>query len=416
MALGLAITALAANQKPSPAPHDRIQRKLLVISIDGLDARFLKDADRMHLKIPALRRMIAQGAMADGVIGVTPTLTWPSYASLVTGVPPAVHGITTNGPPDKPGQGWWSVASLKTQTLWQAAAAKQLKTALLFWPTSVGARVDFDCPEFWETHDSPEISFAPIADKCTSGLVERIASVYPSFTKSLWTDRTGMEAASYLEQYEQPDLTMVHIADLDVEQRETGALSLYSRDLLESDDELIGSALKTLPPHTVVAIISDHGFETADHVVRPKVMLKQAKVRGSVQVRYGLIGTSEANVAALLRKEIGNRKSGISREVPMSEVRAFAPQLKQWTAAFDTLPNYVASEEERGAAVGLGSHKGVNDFWPTRPAYRASFVLWGEGVKAGTRWGEISMLDVAPTLADVLRVKLPAAKGISHWK
>ncbi len=368
----------------------------------------------MRLKIPTLRRMIAQGAMADGVIGVTPALSWPSLTTLVTGVPPKVHGVTSNEPADKQRPAWFSADSVNSQTLWQAAAARHLTTALLFWPATVGARVDFDCPEFWESHASSEVLFAPIADKCTSGLVERIASVYPSFTKSLWTDSTGMQAATYLERFEQPDLTMVHITDLDVEEHETGALSLYSRDLLENEDELIGNALKVLPPHAVVAIVSDHGFETADHVVRPRVMLKQAKARGSAEVRHGLIGTTDPSVAAALRKEIG-KKSGIAREVPLSEVRAFAPELTTWVAAFDTLPNYVASEEEKGAPVGLGTHKGVNDLWPTRPGYRASFVLWGDGVKAGTRLGEISMLDVAPTLADALGLKLPAAKGTSHW-
>ena len=72
---------------------------LLVISIDGLDYRYLRDADQLGLKIPNLRRVMAQGEVADGVVGVFPTVTWPSHTTLITGVAPRVHGIRGNRRP-----------------------------------------------------------------------------------------------------------------------------------------------------------------------------------------------------------------------------------------------------------------------------------------------------------------------------
>ena len=71
-------------------------RSLLVISIDGLDNRYLRDADRIGAKIPALRRLIAQGAWADGVVGVMPSVTFPSHTTIVTGARPYEHGIVYN--------------------------------------------------------------------------------------------------------------------------------------------------------------------------------------------------------------------------------------------------------------------------------------------------------------------------------
>ena len=50
-------------------------RPLVVISVDGLDYRYLRDADTLGLKIPHMRRMIEQGALAQGVVGVVPTIT-----------------------------------------------------------------------------------------------------------------------------------------------------------------------------------------------------------------------------------------------------------------------------------------------------------------------------------------------------
>jgi hypothetical protein len=56
----------------------RAQRPVLMVSVDGLDARYLNDADRLGLKIPNLRRIMTQGQSARGVIGVVPTVTHSS--------------------------------------------------------------------------------------------------------------------------------------------------------------------------------------------------------------------------------------------------------------------------------------------------------------------------------------------------
>jgi predicted AlkP superfamily pyrophosphatase or phosphodiesterase len=375
--------------------------KLIVISIDGLDYRYLKDADRLHLKIPAMRRLMAHGAVADGVVGVPPTDSWPAVTTLITGVPPARHGVTAN---DRLTQ------TSKVPTLWQAATQAHKKTAILNWPATVTASGNFVCPPFWDKSDTGEIPFDPMSQRCTPGLVGRIASLYPRFTKSLWNDESAMFALDYLLQYEKPDLSLVHLTDLDSEEHETGALSLYSRETLENDDELLAQMMTHLPPGNLVAIVSGNGYETEDHVVRPRVLTGSS----AVEVKYGLIGAIDAKAAAALRRALPVKKNGLAREVPVAEVRKYAPDLKNWVAAFSTLPGYIAVDEGQGPAVGAGNHKGVHGLWPARPGYRSVFVLSGNGVRV-MRLGEISCLDVAPTLASVLGVSLPDATQPSLW-
>jgi hypothetical protein len=53
--------------------------------------------------------------------------------------------------------------------------------------------------------------------------------------------------------------------------------------------------------------------------------------------------------------------------------------------------------------------------WPNRPGYRSVFVMAGEGIRP-LKLGEIEMLQIAPTLGDVVGVKLPAAKAASLWR
>jgi Type I phosphodiesterase / nucleotide pyrophosphatase len=370
-------------------------RKLIVICIDGLDARYLRDADKLHLKIPVLRKLMKQGIVADGVAKVVPDGSWAAGATITTGVAPARHLILSSEPPTQ---------TASVQTIWQAAMAANRKTALLYWPATVGAQANYLCPQFWEGHSAVDPPFEPIAQRCTPGLTQRIAKAYPTFTKAQWSDVSALQALRYLLQFEQPDLTLVHLADLEGEENETGALSLYSRDVLENDDDLIGQALEKRPRHAMVAIVSDHGFDTENYIVRPKVLAGS----DAVEVKYGLVGATGPQAAAALRKWIGNKKMGIAREVSLAEVKRTAPDVAGWVAAFVTMPGYVASNSASGKAVGPGTHKGVPDAWGAR----AAFVLSGEGVKPG-KVGEISMLDIAPAFADILGVRLPGARGKS---
>ena len=407
MALGTGIlwTAALLHGAP-PAP-----RKLIVISIDGLDSRYFRDADRLHIKIPTLRKLMATGISAD-VIGLPPTLTWPSHAVIATGVPPEQTGVPDNEKPGKPDDRYWYERDLKVAPIWRAASEKGLKTGLIYWPSTVDAHVDFDCPEYWVGKAGNGIEFDGVAAKCTPGLIDRVAKWDNSFVQPLWDDAVGIDVLRFLLTNEKLDLILVHLPELDAEQHETGAMSIYAREVLENDDELLGTALQKIAPGTVVAITSDHGFDTESYIVRPKVMLQTAGLAGAVSVQYGLIGTTSLKAAALLRKSVGAPRSGIAREVPLAEVRRLAPDLHGWVAAFDTTLGYVASEDTRGRAVGAGSHKGVHGLWPTHDNSRAVFILSGAGVKHA-RLPEISMLDEAPTFAEILGVRLVKAKGTS---
>ncbi|MES1262074.1 MAG: hypothetical protein ABUS49_10080, partial [Acidobacteriota bacterium] len=182
------------------------------------------------------------------------------------------------------------------------------------------------------------------------------------------------------------------------------------------DDDLVGQLLARMPAGTVVAVVSDHGFENSNRAVRPRVMLRQAGVKGRVAVADGLIGALDPAAAGVLRKALAQgRKSGLAREVPMAEVRARAPSHAKWAAAFDTLPDFVANDEDRGPAVGAGSHLATHQVWPNHPGYRSIFIVAGPGVKS-VKLGEIDMLQIAPTLAEAAGLKLPAAKSASLWR
>jgi len=390
------------------------QNRLLMISIDGLDHRWLRDADQLGVKIPTLRRLAREGARADGVLGVVPTVTWPSHTTIVTGVSAWGHGIVSNNQPGKPGQRWWYVEFLKSKTLWELAGEKGLKTAAVWWPVTARGKIDFNLPEFWDDAEVKPYAFAPVARNATPGLVERIQRREPSFGGKNFTDEQAAIAVRVLFETERPDLTLWHLGELDTAQHETGAFSSHAKETLEHQDELLAKVLKVLPERSYVAIVSDHGFETEERLLRPEVLLRQAGIEAKVEVAEGIFGVSDEKAAHYFRSQAGKKDSPIAREVPIEEVRRLAPALKPWTAAFETAGGVMVVKGTGGPALSDAGGRGDHGLWPTRQGYRASFVLWGPEIKPRVL-PEIGMLDIAPTLADVLGVKLPRTEGKSLW-
>ncbi len=99
---------------------------VVMISVDGMKPEYVLEADKRGLKIPFLRRLPLQGSYAEGVIGVWPTVTYPSHTTLVTGVSPAEHGIFANlefDPEHHFAESWfWYAAQIRVPTLWQVGA------------------------------------------------------------------------------------------------------------------------------------------------------------------------------------------------------------------------------------------------------------------------------------------------------
>src|SRR5687768_3414999 len=87
-----ALLALAALGATLTAASD--DPRVLMISIDGLMPSSYTEAGPST--IPSLRRLAREGAYADGVISVLPTVTYPAHTTLLTGVPTSVHGIVDN--------------------------------------------------------------------------------------------------------------------------------------------------------------------------------------------------------------------------------------------------------------------------------------------------------------------------------
>src|SRR4030095_3117570 len=77
-------------------------RHVVLVTIDGFPANLWRDPT---LPLPVLRKLAAEGAVADAMTVSNPSITWPCHTALVTGVSPQKHGVLFNGLLVRPGPG-----------------------------------------------------------------------------------------------------------------------------------------------------------------------------------------------------------------------------------------------------------------------------------------------------------------------
>ncbi|HEY7699230.1 MAG TPA: ectonucleotide pyrophosphatase/phosphodiesterase, partial [Vicinamibacteria bacterium] len=165
-------------------PVTVLAASVVLLSIDGLKPDYVLEADAHGLNLPNLRLLVKDGAHASAVTGVFPTVTYPSHATMLTGVAPARHGIYSNHPFDplsRNQDGWyWYVEDLKAKTLWEAAEDAGLRTASVDWPVSVGASVSFNIAQYWRAGNAEDVK--AIRALSTKGLLQEAEAslgVYP---------------------------------------------------------------------------------------------------------------------------------------------------------------------------------------------------------------------------------------------
>ncbi len=269
LAFALLAGSLAGEARAAP---------VLLISIDGLRPADVQEAEKRGLKVPNLRRFVTEGSYAAGVVGVLPTLTYPSHTTLITGTAPSRHGIvnnTTYDPMQINRGGWfWYAGDNKARTLWDAARDAGLTTANVHWPVSVAAKnVTWNLPQYWVTGhpDDRKLLDALSTPGLTRELEAAAGMPYADGkAEDLPADVIRARFGVAMIEKHQPGFMTSYLTALDHTQHETGPGSAQSHAVLETIDGLVGDLVAAefkAHPDAVIALVSDHGFAETDTVI-----------------------------------------------------------------------------------------------------------------------------------------------------
>jgi predicted AlkP superfamily pyrophosphatase or phosphodiesterase len=413
---------------------------VLVISIDGMRPDYVTHADEHHLKIPTLRRFMAEGTYADGVQGVYPTVTYPSHTTIITGAWPAQHGIFANTKfePAKAARDEWYVnfSEIKVETLWQAAKQTGLTTASISWPVTVGSPwIDYNIAEYAQSED--------IGDKETKnsdtppGLMNEMTAAVPAGADE--DERKTIWAIGVIQKYK-PNFMTVHVGITDHEQHAHGPFSSEADAAVEAEDgrvaRLMAAELANDPNATII-VTSDHGFVSTNMSVNiPALLVQNGLIKlenPTAKSSHPAITSWDANVwetggscaiilrdpndkalydkvLAVLTKAQADPTLGIKRIVQHDDIVKHGGNPGA-SFMIDFKPGFKTGRKFTGNILVPSPDTGTHGNLPDgEPQVRSSFFAIGKLIAHGKDLGVIDQRQLAPTIAKLLGVSLPEAK------
>ena len=442
--LPLAFFMLFGAPRVDAETADRI---VLMVSVDGLANFYLDDP---VAEIPTLRRLVAEGARAQGMIASMPTVTWPNHTTLVTGVHPGKHGVLGNSVLDRAKNEIVPLVVdplfnkdeiVKVPTIYDLAQQAGLKTAALIWPATRGARtLDWTIPDVG--------TLALVKQFATPSLLEEFTAkgIPWGMQEELWNteriaerDRMFAQMGKHLLGVHRPHLLLMHFVELDHAQHRFGPRSPQAYAALKNQDACVGELWQELQRahrgRATLVVVSDHGFISYRRRIQPNVLLRQeglltalgtritggsvrAVAQGGACFVYVLREEGRAAQVEKLAEQF-RQLEGVGAVITPGDFAAHGlpdpaknPQMADLVLSAASGFNFVDSPAGDVVVTPLDEvTKGSHGSDAANPDMHATFVAWGAGIQAGARCGTVSNTSVAPTLAALLGLKVENMDG-----
>ena len=430
--------SILSTTQAQDAPSEHV----VLISIDGLRPEFYMDDD---WAAPIIQDMADEGAYAEAVRGIFPSVTYPSHTTLVTGAMPATHGIDYNTPfePEGPtGRWYWEADSVQAPTLWEAAGEAGYTTASISWPTTVGAPIDYNLPQIWaidgsgddlalvREHEQPEGFLDELEREATGRMTNDIFGL-GDLTRE---DRTGAMAAYTLETH-QPNFMTVHLIHTDHYQHREGRDGPMVRRALAAVDRAIGQMVDAaeragIMDETTFVVTGDHGFVDIHTEVAPNTWLVEAGLmeaeddRGNWRATFHTTGASAfLHLRDPDDTEAVDEVRNLLNDLPANKRKLFRivdrDELDDIGAAPDAAlglapePGVTFSGAPTGDAIS-SAEGGTHGHYPDFQNIHTGFIAWGAGIHSDAVAPMMGMEDIAPVVAELLDLDFEAPAGVLY--
>jgi predicted AlkP superfamily pyrophosphatase or phosphodiesterase len=377
-----AIALLAACAPVQRGSDPAEPQTVVLISLDGFRPDYLE-----RHSPPTLLRLAREGVLAEAMIPVFPTLTFPNHYSIVTGLHPESHGVVGNtmydpvfdatftlrneGPRE---DRWWG-----GEPIWATAEKQGLRSAAFFWPATE-AEIAGVRPTRWMRYDGS----VPYETRVDSVLA--------------WLS---------LPDGERPRMVTLYFDEPDHTAHEDGPFAPTVRGaVLRADSALArlvaGLEARGLYDAVNLIVVSDHGMVEVSaeriapiaDVIDPELV--HAVTTGAVFTGWSRSGDNAGLVAALNR--LPNVQAWLREDVPERLRFRNHRRIPPVVAIADEGWMIVRTRESRMTA------RGMHGFDNALPSMRAFFLARGPAFRDGVRIPEFNNVDVYPLMARVLGI------------
>ena len=235
--LVLILTSLAC----SLSPEKKEIKKVLLVSFDGFRYDYLTKANTPHFD-----KLVQSGVQSEGLIPIYPSVTFPNYYAIATGLYPENNGFISNSMYDSTIGAWFSMRDREQvenpdwyygEPIWNTVEKNGLVAGTMFWVGSEAPIQDMR-PTFWKRYDGDMPNEA------------RIDSVLKWMT-------LGTE--------QEIDFGTLYFSFVDEVGHDFGPNSPEIEEAVQKADDLMGYFIgqlkdKNIFEHTNLIIAADHGM------------------------------------------------------------------------------------------------------------------------------------------------------------
>ncbi|MCD2256576.1 alkaline phosphatase family protein [Lactobacillus sp. CC-MHH1034] len=415
-----------------------MSEKMIIISLDAMGADDLT-ADKLKW-LPNLANLIRTGTHVKTVEPILPTLTYPSHTSIITGTYPNKHGIINNVKLESLRQSpdwYWYRKAVQVKPLYDIAKEAGLTTAAFLWPVTARAKIDYNIAEifpnrFWNNQimvslwaSSPLFA---IQMNTKFGYLRR-------GIRQPYLDNFITAAAVDTIKHKRPDLTMIHLVDMDAHRHRYGVRSKEAYQALKRLDLRVGQIIQaTKDAHTFAnttfAILGDHYQIDVTHMIRLNSLFRE---KGWLQLSPDGLVDSDWQVFANScdGTTYVYTRPGFDKTSELFEILQNRPEIDhvytQQEAAekgadpkctfmcdaksgYYFINNATGSIIETVTADQIGRpdrYRAVHGYAPDKPDYQTTLILNGPKIKAGQAIPKAKLVDEAPTFAKIMGLTMP---------
>ena len=417
-------------------------RKLVIIS---LDACVTEDLQTFRT-LPTLSHMIRNGAVVEKIREIYPTFTYPSHTTMLSGVYPEKHGVTSNYQytPGSVNPPWnWYHTIVKQKDLMDAAKEAGMSTASVSWPVmGKHPHVDYLVDEIWPLDPdggTDELASVFLGSGTEQWLFESCVAPYADLRVRRKQPDTSwfstFVASDVIREYA-PDVIAIHLTLIDNYRHSDGVFSDKVTKGLSEADEMVRKIVEAVSytgflPLTDFAIVSDHGQMNIDRTANVNVLFQKAGLidvdrNGNVTDHRAwchAVGTSAhveirekgdlltyGKVQELLQEAATDPDSGISKVWTLSEVEKKDHLSGPFSFVLETDGHTRFGNRWTGNYFTASQDKATHGHHPGS-APCPFFIGYGPSFKAGVTVPSADLVDEAPTYAEILGLSLPDADG-----
>ncbi len=432
-----------------------MKNKLVVLSMDAMVGQ---DLEYLSGK-PNFARLMAHACRVDQVTTIYPSITYPAHVSLLTGCTAGTHGVYNNtelvfGPPHPP----WHLLSemIQREDIFALCKRAGLSTASVYWPvTGRNPNIDYLLNEyfFYDREEQSSIDAICAAFARQGASRETLACVRENAARFPSEARTANEPLTIRQTFDdfitgcvcsliahhRPDVLFAHNCYLDTLRHRHGVFNEYVNEGLDRTDRWLGQIIDALDEAGVLeatnfVILSDHGQMNYARRLKPNVAF----------VRNGFILLDESGMIREWKAYAQSNGMSVSVFVKdksdEQEVHDFLQSLvAEGTWGFETLYTKDEVSESYGwtgdfsFVLETDGITAFSDDWHepvagvvdlTTPGWaKAShgyephkgpqpvFIATGPAFKRDAHIASCNIIDIAPTLAAALALRMDGAQG-----